>query len=1116
MAIKIKFDAAYNPEPPTVILAKRSGYKLGILNAKSIEVRDVMNDASEISFTVHKNIDGKVCHLWNEIKDFRLVFCPEWNMWFEITVELNETNDSVKTVTGTQLGVAELSQTMLYNIQINTETDIARDDYDADTPTLLYREDNPSASLLHRITEKAPHYSIRHIDDSLKNLTRILELEFDGTSIYDAFQEIAEQIGCIFVLHSDSDIDGNILREYSVYDLESNCMNLDCKHRGEFSDVCPECGGTDINEGYGKDTTIFVTSDELADEIQLSSDTDEVKNCFKLEAGDDLMTATIRNCNPNGTDYIWHISDSVKEDMSQELVDAIEKYDELYNDRRKNYVVLNEEDVSAYNDIVKKYQEYESDLELITSDGQTELKGYSSLMNAYYNTVDLGLFLTSSLMPDAELADTDAQQEATALKNELTEVAVSNINVASISTINSAILSMAKVIVDARYDVDIYVDENNDTTPSLDKISDTEKKWVGKLIITHSSYDDEDLSEMTEEDKKIYIAVTDEIAVSVNGNYETFIKQKIDKKLNDDDVEDLSISGLFEKEIVVTESIVDGKTTRIFSGEFCDEIKKYCLNRLTSFLDACAACIEILEGSDGESWADEDAYDEFSSEYYDKQDAIIEEIAIRDKEFEIIESTQNVMERTRDLIHNELNFENYITNYNDNGESLWVEFCSFRREDKYSNEHYVSDGYSNEQLFKRALEFIQEATDNIYKSAELQHEISTTLLNLLVIEKFKPLVNSFEVGNWLRVLIDGKVFKLRLIEYTINYDDLNNISVNFSDVVENLSTEKKIRDVLAQASSMATSYSYIQKQVNKTSETLDNTINNWFETGLDTTNIKIVGGSDNQTQVWDENGMLFREYNSLTGEYEPTQLKIINSTIALTDDDWDTVKMAIGNMYYTDPITGELVQSYGINAETIVGKLFVGENLILSNDSGTLTFDDNGLIVRGLAQNNDTPNRVVVSPNQASSLSVQTQKGDTWSNVLSIDEDGNLVVVGNITANNLVLTEDATFDASNAKTISGFHEVAFSGDYTKLINKPMLHDVATSGDYTKLINQPTISTYVQENDNNSVSGGAVYNYVNNYALSQAHPGNENKFMYVDENGSTSFMSINDLKLLLGI
>ena len=115
-----------------------------------------------------------------------------------------------------------------------------------------------------------------------------------------------------------SDADGHLVREINVYDLESYCY--DCGHRGDFIDKCEECGGTNIKSGYGDDTTIFVSVENLADNIKFTTDNGSVKNCFRLEAGDDLMSATVANCNPNGSRYIWYISDETKSDMSDTLV----------------------------------------------------------------------------------------------------------------------------------------------------------------------------------------------------------------------------------------------------------------------------------------------------------------------------------------------------------------------------------------------------------------------------------------------------------------------------------------------------------------------------------------------------------------------------------------------------------------------------------------------------------------------------------------------------------------------------------------------------------------------------------------------------------------------------
>lgn len=993
MAIKINFDVAHNPETPTLLLARRNGDKIGVIPAVAISVSDAMNDASEITFNVYKYMNGKKCDIWDQIVNFKLVYCIEWDMWFEITVELDETNETIKTVFCTQLGQAELSQIMLYDIEINTEDDIARDDYKI--PTVLYNPEHTEASLLHRIMEKAQHYSIIHVDSTIANIQRTFS--FSDTSIYDAFQEIAEEINCLFILHSNSDSNGKIQRTISVYDLESNCLS--CGYRGDFMDVCPECGSRLIDEGYGKDTTIFIAADELADSIQLTANTEAIKNCFKLEAGDDLMTATIRNCNPNGTDYLWYISDSMKADMSRELIDKIDAYDILYDHYQNSYVFhLNSDALTNYNVLVRKYKPYHDELEEIS----TPVQGYPALMNAYYNTIDLSVYLQSALMPTAEMSDTSAIIEVSKLTvSNMSPVAVADISNISVSAANNAVLAVARVIVDSRYKV--VVSES----------SLSSQVWTGNFVVTN--YSDETDT-----------AVSSAISIVLNDDYQYYIQQKIQKLLKNEDTEDLSITGLFEKSY----------------SEFVAELKKYNLDSLSTFYDSCQGCIDILieQGvADQPTWAGQDPnlYDDLYMPYFQKLSAIEAEMQTRQSEVDLIEALQAQIENEKTNVQSALNFQNYL------GTDLWFEFCSFRREDKYSNDNYISDGLNNADLFEKANEFIQVARKEIYKSAELQHSISSSLKNLLAIPKFSSLVNDFQVGNWLRILIDDEIYKFRLIGYSIDFDNFENISIEFSDVVKAYSTVKSVKGVIAQAATMATSYSTVQRQAQQ-GEKSSSTINDWTSNGLNVTTTKIVSGADSQTQTWDEHGMLFRKYDSINEQYEDTQLKIVNSTIAITDNNWETTKTAIGYFLYHDPKTGELKSAYGINGETVVGKLIIGSSMGIYNESGSLTFDENGFAV------SNGNNSVVINPNSTSIFSIKNASG----NVLSFDSDGNLVVVGDIMARSLTLLPDATVDSGH---ITGLADVAVSGEYEDLIGKPELKAVATSGLYSDLAGAPVLA-----------------------------------------------------------
>ncbi len=977
MGIKINFDVMGNPEKPTIILSKPNGDKLGKINSKSIKTADTMKNAPEIQFSVNKFSDSKKEPLWDEICDFRLIWCKEWDTWFQIKIDTDESTETVKSVSCVRLGEAELSQIMLYNIEINTEADIEREEYDKDHPTILYDPERPESSLLNRITEKAPHYRIAHVEATVASEQRIFS--FDGKSIVDAFKEIEEEIGCLIVLPSQSDENGKIDRAIYVYDLESNCMNVvdgePCGYRGEFTDKCPKCGSTNIISGYGKDTGIFITSDEIADNISFTTDTDSVKNCFKLEGGDELMTAAIRGCNPNGTDYIWHITEDTKKDMSDELRDKINSYDSLFQRYQQEISWLIPSAVTTslrgrYNALIRKYSVYNEDLKTIP----LSIKTYSSLMNYYYDSIDFGLYLQSGLMPSIEMSDTNATEQAALLTGSaLSPVAVANIDSVSVSTADSAVLAMAKIIVKSTYQVKI-----NTSSLSEDKTT-----WAGNFKITN--YSDEENT-----------AISETISVTVNGNYETFVKQKIEKALNKKDADDLSISGLFKSDMTL--------------DAFKEEIQKYGLSSLTRIHDACQAGIDILidQGvADKITWADKNPnlYDRLYTPYYNKLLAIEDEMNVRQNEIDTVvgkydsegilmqDGVQSYIEGLIDDVHDKLDFHKYL------GDELWKEFCMFRREDKFSNSNYVSDGLNNAELIDRARQFIEEANKELYKSAELQHSISGTIKNILVMEKFKPLVKYFEVGNWIRVRIDDRIYKLRLLKYEIDFDNLNTLSsVEFSDVMKTADGLSDQQSIIEKATSMATSYDSVQRQASQ-GEKSNTILNNWVEKGLDATNTRIIGGADNQTQTWDEHGMLFRKYDPVTESYDNTQLKIINGTLAITDDNWQSVKTAVGKYLYFDPDSGELKERYGVNAEVLVGKLILGESLGIYNKSGSLTFRDED----GLRVNNDK-NYFEVNPNSNILLKLSKTVDGTTENLLTVDENGKLAISGKFSASNGVNT----------------------------------------------------------------------------------------------------------------
>lgn len=979
MAVKITFDSSHNPIEPTIVLASRNGAKIGKLPVINLKFGNRLMGISELFFKVNKcdcirkdyKIDSTVPdaeHFWNQITDFKLIWVKEWDRWFEISVELSENNSIIKNCTAKSLGASELSQINIYGINVNNETDISRDDYE---PTVLCDTNKPSTSLLHRLLKKAPHYTIGHVDSSIANIQR--SFQFDNITVYDAFQEVSKEINCIISIDCISDEDGNIVRQVNAYDLESYC--LECGARGNFVNNCDKCGSANIQKGYGEDTSIYFSVDNLAENISYKTDVDSVKNCFRLEGGDELMTATIANCNPNGTNYIWFISDETRSDMSTELQNRLNSYDSLYEYYEKSYEIqFPDELFSKYNELVEKYKTIFGSIKELPS----SIIGYPNLMQAYYDLVDFYYFLNNAMMPSVELSDTTAELQAEKLNYaELSPVAVKDLENCSLSTANSAVLAVAKTIVDPRYQVKIKESTFSDNV------------WNGIFTITNYS-DEED------------VANSPNVSCLLNSDYETFVTQRITKFLSSNEIStyETDVVGLF----------------LLSYNEFVDELKKYSLQRLNSFRDCCQGCLDIMiqQGiSNSDNWEGKtpDLYNLMYVPYYEKLAAIESEIIVRELEITILvgkydingltieDGMQNYLDAQRKSIQSILNFEDYL------GDDLFAEFAAYRREDTLKNSNYISDGLDNTELFALAIEFIDTAKNDIVKSATLQHSIEASLKNLLLMHEFLPIVDHFELGNWIRVFVDSKVYKLRLIYYEIDFDNKEKIEIEFSDVQETSNYLDDAKSLLNQMSSIATSYDAVARQAKK-GEDSNNKLFNWVNNGLALTKMKIIDSAENQNITWDNHGLLCTEYLPITDNYDDRQLKIINRGLYLTDDNWRTSKAGIGDFVFWNPESKQFEEGYGVIADTLIGNLILGKKVGIYNATNSITMDENGFYLTA-DKTDDSVDQIAFAIQKR----FRNDDGeDQISKIMYLDTNGDLVLNGSIRIN--------TANSSNYETLN--------------------------------------------------------------------------------------------------
>lgn len=963
------------PITPDLVLSYRGGTKQGIIhNVQSLTNANALVETAEISFDVYKEIDGVECQLWDDLRDFRLVYIPHldtstFNPWYELSVEVDENDCTIKHCQGVHLQEAELGQLTLNGVEINTEDDIARDDY---SPTIIYDPKNPEASALDRILkDKASHYTIVHVDSSIANLQRTFS--WDGSSIKDAFDDIANEVECLFKYGEYTNNDGKIHRTISVYDLNDRCM--ECGERGSFTTkVCPKCGSANINYGYGTDSGIFLSHENFAGDITYSSNKDSVKNCFRLVAGDDLMTATIRNINPSGSQYIWYLSDSVRADMSQALQDKLKAYDTEYESySTKKQIDIPSTVIADYNALINKYKLYDDTLTNV----KYPIIGYSALTDVYYSALNFYSLLKTTLAPASEHGEktTAAKELAKLTTSSLSPLGIQNAEISSSATVTSAVQNYAKVFIDT----------------SLYRITAKcniyeAKVWKGTITLTGYSNDDD-------------TATSAELTVYVSDATPDFIKCQIEKAMKKNEVDATGTVALFKKS----------------ESDFKQALSFYSVDNLNILASIARGCLDILI-QQGVADPENELYSSIYLPYYNRSVWIQDELREREAEVLKLRGTRSnpdgvldYIEKQRQTIANKLDLRSYL------GEALWVEFCSFRRDDTYQNDNFISDGLSDTELIAQAKEFIKNAEREIVKSATLQHTISCNLNNFLLVKEqdveespvpivtldgihiithdhlylvkgnatFSPLLVNFEVGNWVHIEIDGVVYKLRLTSYKIDYDNLDKLDVEFSDVTYGLDYMSDTQSILAQAQSMATSYSMVQHQANK-GNNANKQIMDMVENGLNLTNKRIVNAADNQNMVVDESGLLMREKNEFGDDYSAEQTKIINHGFYYTNDGWKTVKTGLGKYIYYDPETGTYKEDYGIIAHKIVGNIILGNELGIYNTSGSVKIDQNGVTITADAADTNKDLFTLQRKNEDGS----------YTKYVYVDDDGNIKING--------------------------------------------------------------------------------------------------------------------------
>lgn len=404
---------------PDIYLCETDKQKISKLETNNTQATFKFNSYSEISFEVARTYNDlitgetKVNPFYDKIEALRLINVDNFG-YFEIQGPALSSDGikEVKNVTAYSLEYT-LSQKYLEKFYINTgevdskEVIYATDKYgdDADDniePVTLYNKENHQLSLLHLALEKIYGWDIGQVDDSLKTLSR--KFEVDRQSVYDfLMNEVCAKFNC----YIEFDTINNLINVYAesrtsrfIGDGRTNTFTIS----PPFSDIgtlsidgykvsnlnykydkstgalvltaIPAAGAVleIVDKGLDKwETDVFVSFDNLSQEINIDYDADSIKTVLTVTYGED---ENIREANL-GVPYLTDISYYYTVDwMGQELYDAYTAYLQKTNESQNQYTTTTQQMTEVSRKI--SFEEYRLSLDY------SEASVFAETVGTYY------------------------------------------------------------------------------------------------------------------------------------------------------------------------------------------------------------------------------------------------------------------------------------------------------------------------------------------------------------------------------------------------------------------------------------------------------------------------------------------------------------------------------------------------------------------------------------------------------------------------------------------------------------------------------------------------------------------------------------------------------------
>ena len=289
-----------------------------------------------------------------------------------------------------------------------------------------------------------------------------------------------------------------------------------------------------------------------------------------------------------------------------------------------------------------------------------------------------------------------------------------------------------------------------------------------------------------------------------------------------------------------------------------------------------------------------------------------------------------------DTISSNLNIISYFAKF----PNLLKELNCYWIEGDYTNDNIaVLDSTTPDVEIDLCNELMSEGYVELSKVCKPNLSFSIESAGVIKQYEFSSQMEQLELGKIITVEKEEGVWYFpALLEIVINLDNLDDFEMSFANTSKLTDWGYQYADLIANSASTSRQVSSNWHDMMSYSKD-KSTVMSIIRDPLNATLRAATANMTNQDFVVDHSGILGRQRSGDT--FLPEQLRIINNSIIFTDDDWNTLKTALGKIR-----VGENKWSYGLAAETIIGEIIVGENLKIKNVEGTVEIGSQGITIK--------------------------------------------------------------------------------------------------------------------------------------------------------------------------